>query len=40
LIAEITKFYGWGPRDAWCLTLKELDWWNEQAGRIAKKMSN
>ncbi|MDP1007832.1 hypothetical protein, partial [Klebsiella pneumoniae] len=28
LIAELTKYYGWGPRDAWSLTLKELVEWN------------
>ncbi|MEB0312197.1 GpE family phage tail protein [Pseudomonas sp. 10B1] len=27
----MTKFYGWGPRDARSLTLSELLQWNEQA---------
>ncbi|KAA6176230.1 GpE family phage tail protein [Pseudomonas veronii] len=34
-MAELTKYYGWGPRDAWSLTLKELVEWNKQAIRMA-----
>lgn len=40
MIAELTKFYGWGPREAWALTIAELDWWNAQAKRIADRIGN
>jgi hypothetical protein len=32
----LTKFYGWGPRVAWSLTVTELIWWFEQAQRMSK----
>ena len=35
-MADLTKFYGWGPRDALDLTWSELAWWNEQAVRMVK----
>jgi hypothetical protein len=34
LIADLTRFWGWGPRDAWDLTGTEMLWWAEQANRI------
>jgi hypothetical protein len=27
----LTKFYGWGPHDAWSLSMRDLMWWNDQA---------
>ncbi|CAI1756687.1 Uncharacterised protein [Serratia proteamaculans] len=36
LAAEVTKYYGWGPRDAWSLTRTRLDFWADQARRINK----
>jgi hypothetical protein len=35
-VADLTKFYGWGPREALDLTWSELEWWNEQAVRMVK----
>src|SRR5260364_19811 len=35
-VAELTKFYGWGPRTAWSLTVSELIWWFEQAQRMSQ----
>ncbi|MFP4895824.1 GpE family phage tail protein [Paraburkholderia sp. EG304] len=35
MIAEVTWFYHWGPRDAGALTWTELREWFEQAQRIA-----
>ncbi len=34
LVAELTRFYGWGPRDALDLPWSELAWWNAQAVRM------
>ena len=33
LIADLTKFYDWGPQDAWNLTVSELHWWHTQCLR-------
>jgi hypothetical protein len=33
----MTRFWGWGPRDAWGLTGTELMWWLEQSHRIADR---
>ncbi|KWT89356.1 hypothetical protein APY03_3435 [Variovorax sp. WDL1] len=30
----MTKFYGWGPRDAWSLSWREIAWWHGQAERM------
>nr|CDS57166.1 conserved hypothetical protein [Serratia symbiotica] len=32
----MTKYYGWGPYDAWSLTRTRLDFWVNQANRIEK----
>jgi hypothetical protein len=34
VIAEVTLFYGWGPRDAMGLTPSELERWLKQAHRL------
>ena len=34
LVADVTHFYGWGPRDAGTLTWSELAEWIAQARRI------
>ena len=34
MIAEVTWFYRWGPRDVAALTWTEVTWWNAQALRI------
>ena len=31
LIADLTRFWGWGPHDAWGLTGTQLIWWAEQS---------
>jgi hypothetical protein len=36
LIATVSKFYGWGPRDALELTRTELLQWLEAAHKITK----
>jgi hypothetical protein len=36
VVAEVTRFYGWGPHDAWNLPWTKLDWWNTQAQRMLK----
>jgi hypothetical protein len=36
LIAELTRYFSWGPRDAWVLTSRELLWWQAQAERLNK----
>ncbi len=33
-VAEVTKFYGWGPRDAMGLPWSELAWWHGEAMRM------
>ncbi len=38
VVAELTKFYGWGPFDAWSLTVTELIWWVEQAQRMSQRI--
>jgi hypothetical protein len=37
LIADVSRFWGWGPRDGWDLTGTELMWWLDQANRIAAR---
>ena len=37
LIADLTRFWGWGPHDAWGLTGTQLIWWAEQSRRIAER---
>lgn len=37
LVANLTKYYGWGPRDAWSLTWTEMQWWANQAIRMSKQ---
>ena len=37
LIADLTRFWGWGPMDAWGLTGTQLVWWTEQSIRIADR---
>jgi hypothetical protein len=32
----VTAFYHWSPRDAFGLTLDEIEWWHKQAVRIAR----
>jgi hypothetical protein len=34
LIADLTRFWGWGPHDGFSLTGSELLWWHNQANRI------
>ncbi|MGF6790165.1 hypothetical protein [Paraburkholderia sp. 35.1] len=34
IVADVTHFYGWGPRDAGALTWAELAQWLAQARRI------
>jgi hypothetical protein len=36
MLAEVTRFYAWGPNDAWDLPWSRLLWWNAQAHRMAK----
>ncbi|WP_233863480.1 GpE family phage tail protein [Paraburkholderia adhaesiva] len=38
VIADVTWFFHWGPRDAGALTWTELAQWHEQARRIARNM--
>lgn len=38
LIADITKFYGWGPHDAWGLTWTQIQEWARQMIRMSKLM--
>ena len=33
-VAELTKYYGWGPCDAWDLPLSRLVWWREEMRRM------
>jgi hypothetical protein len=37
LIADLTRFWSWGPHDAWSLTGTQLRWWAEQTIRIAER---
>lgn len=37
MIADLTRFWGWGPHDAWSLTGTQLMWWLDQANRIAAR---
>jgi hypothetical protein len=30
----VTRFYGWGPREAFDLTWTEVEWWLAQAKRM------
>jgi hypothetical protein len=39
LIAQLTWFFHWSPRDAWGLTGTEIMWWVEQANRIHAKQN-
>lgn len=34
IVAEVTRFYRWGPRDAWGLTWSRLSWWRSQMLRM------
>ncbi|MFM0464680.1 hypothetical protein PQR34_42885 [Paraburkholderia sediminicola] len=38
IVADVTHFYGWGPRDAGALTWTELSGWLAQARRIQAAM--
>lgn len=38
VIADVTHFYHWGPRDALALTWTELAEWHRQAQRILRRM--
>ncbi|NWA24058.1 GpE family phage tail protein [Pseudomonas gingeri] len=38
-MAELTRYYHWGPRDAWSLTLAELIEWNKQAIRMTSNQN-
>jgi hypothetical protein len=33
-IADLSKFYSWGPYEAWGLPLSELAWWHQQMDRM------
>ncbi|TPG62552.1 GpE family phage tail protein [Ewingella americana] len=35
-MADVTYYYGWGPRDGWAMTWSELNWWLVQATRLNK----
>jgi hypothetical protein len=35
VVADVTYYYRWGPREAASLTWTELAWWLEQARRIS-----
>lgn len=37
ILAETTKFYGWGPKEALSLTWSELRWWATLARGIKDK---
>jgi hypothetical protein len=37
LIADLTRWWHWGPRDAWNLDGTQLKWWAEQANRIVER---
>jgi hypothetical protein len=37
LIADLTRFWHWGPQDAWGLTGTQLLWWSDQASRIVAR---
>lgn len=37
LIADLTRFWGWGPKDAWGLTGTQILWWTDQASRVAER---
>lgn len=39
VVAEVTWFYHWGPREAGALTWSELKWWHAQAQRILQLQS-
>jgi hypothetical protein len=32
----VTRFYHWGPHDAWNLPLSRLRWWHEQMVRMIR----
>ncbi|WJN74364.1 hypothetical protein OH687_29060 [Burkholderia anthina] len=34
LVAEVTKYYHWGPEDAWRLKLSRFLYWYEEAKRL------
>lgn len=37
LMADVTWFFRWSPRDVGDLTIPELLWWAEQARRIQQE---
>jgi hypothetical protein len=39
LVADLTKYYGWGPKEAMDLPWSELAWWNAQAVRMVRSQS-
>lgn len=38
LVAQLTWFFHWGPRDAFDLTWRELLWWNDRANDVMKAL--
>lgn len=38
VVADVTHFYHWGPRDAGALTWAELAEWHAQAQRILRTL--
>jgi len=34
VVADLTKFYGWGPKDAWGEPVSRLMWWFKEAQRM------
>jgi hypothetical protein len=36
-MADLTRWFAWGPEDASRLTGSKLVWWVEQANRMAKE---
>jgi hypothetical protein len=37
VIADLSRFWGWGPFDGWNLTGTQLVWWLDQANRIIER---
>ena len=37
MIADLSRWWHWGPHDGWNLTGTQLMWWLEQANRIAAR---
>ncbi|NPD67303.1 GpE family phage tail protein [Lichenicola cladoniae] len=35
LTAQLSKWFGWGPRECWDLPVSEITWWLERANEQA-----